>query len=110
MHGLRAVGLSAVAAVLAVAGMDIRRRVIEDRQATAAAGLVQQLLKVDTAQVPGVVRAVESYRRWTDPELFQTMAESSDPKIKLHASLALLPVDATQVRYLETRLLRCHDG
>ena len=75
-------------------------------QATAASGLVQQLFKIDTPQIPGIIQAIGGYRRWTDPELRQAIeATSVDPKVKLHASLALLPVDASQVSYLQTRLL-----
>ena len=91
--------------------LNVRNRVVEDKQATAAAGLVQQLLKVDTAQVPGVVQAIGDYRRWIDPELRRAVAAASaDPRVKLHASLALLPVDPTQVPYLETRLLDALPG
>ena len=76
VHMLRALGLAAVAAMLALVGIEVRRSVVEDRQATTAAGLVQQLLKADTAQVPGIVRTIETYRRWTDPELRRAAAEA----------------------------------
>jgi hypothetical protein len=34
-----------------------------------AAGLVQQLLKAETGEVPEIDQAMRDYRRWTDPEL-----------------------------------------
>jgi len=111
VHGLRALGLVAVTSVLAAVALNVRNRVVEVNEATAAAGLVQQLLKVDTAQVPGVVQAIWKYRRWTDPELRRAAAESpARSKEKLHVSLALLPVDPSQVPYLETRLLDAAPG
>jgi eukaryotic-like serine/threonine-protein kinase len=103
--------LAAIALAMGAVALNVRNRVVEDKQATAAAGLVQQLLKVDTAQVPGVVQAIGDYRRWIDPELRRAVAAASaDPRVKLHASLALLPVDPTQVPYLETRLLDALPG
>jgi len=104
VHRLRAVGLAAVV-VLTTLCLIVRNGIVEGNQAATASALVQQLLKADTAQVPGLVQAIGNYRFWTDPELRRTVAEaSSDPQAKLHASLALLPVDPTQVAYLETRL------
>jgi serine/threonine protein kinase/formylglycine-generating enzyme required for sulfatase activity/tetratricopeptide (TPR) repeat protein len=106
LHGLRALGLAAVAIVLGTVFLNVRNRVVEDRQAAIASGLVQQLLDAETSEVPGIVRAIGDYRRWTDSELVRVLAEpSTGPKEKLHASLALLPIDPTQVPYLETRLL-----
>jgi hypothetical protein len=46
------------------------------------------------------------YRKWTDPDLRREYGEAAmNSRRKLHASLALLPVDATQVDYLCGRLL-----
>ena len=105
-HGLRAVGLAAAAALLLAAGLYVRNQVEETKRATAAAGLVQALLKADTSQVPGIVQGLGDYRRWADPELRRTVADgAADPRAKLHASLALLPVDQGQVAFLEARLL-----
>ena len=50
---------------------------------------------------------MRGYRRWVDPSLRSELEKSSDgSRQKLHASLALLPVDATQVDYLFDRLLK----
>ena len=75
-HGLRALGLAAAAVVLAAAGLNIRNRVVEANQATAARGLVRQIVSADTAKVPDIIRVIKpSDRRWTDPELRQIGAE-----------------------------------
>jgi len=105
VHGLRALGVATAVIAVAAAGLDVRRRVDDANRATAASGLVQQLLKADTVKVPGIVQAIGSYRRWADLELRRAVAQSSDPKVRLHASLALLPVDPGQADYLANRLL-----
>ena len=50
---------------------------------------------------------MRDYRRWVDPraEASELDKASDDHARQLHASLALLPVDATQVDYLFNRLL-----
>ena len=46
------------------------------------------------------------YRRWTDPALRRAFAKAPDNSpAKLNASMALLPVGASQVEYLYGRLL-----
>jgi serine/threonine protein kinase/tetratricopeptide (TPR) repeat protein len=106
VHGLRALRLAAAAVVLVAFGLVLRNRFEERNRATAAAGLVQQLLKADTPQVPGILKGLGAYRRWVDPELKRAVADGTgEPRAKLHASLALLPVDRGQVAYLEARLL-----
>ena len=111
-HGLRALGLAALASLLAAVGLNIRNRVVEGNQATAARGLVRQIVSADTAKVPEIIRAIKpSDRRWTDPELRQLGADAPEnSKEKLHASLALLPVEPGQVEYLYRRLLSAKPG
>ena len=106
-HGLRSLGLAGITALLAALGVIVRNRVVEVNQATAARGLVQQIESADTAKVPDIIRSVKSGdRRWTDPELRQIIAEAGEnSKEKLHASLALLPVEPGQAQYLYYRLL-----
>jgi formylglycine-generating enzyme required for sulfatase activity len=70
--------------------------------------LVSTLLKSEIGQVPGIVRDIESCRRFADPELKRlTSTANSKPEQRLRASLALAPVDPTQVGYLSERLLDC---
>ena len=111
LHGLRVLGLTAAAAVLLAVGLAIRDRVVEANRTTVAHGLVQQLLKADTGQVPENIQALASYRKWADPELKVAAQESpADSRAKLHASLALLPSDPTQAEYLSSRLLAAAAG
>jgi serine/threonine protein kinase/formylglycine-generating enzyme required for sulfatase activity len=73
-----------------------------------AHALTDRLLDANTADVPPIVKDMGAYHRWTDPLLRDALtgAEAShDARKQLHASLALLPVDATQVDYLHGRLL-----
>ncbi len=103
-----------VAALLAVAtfmGLTIRDRVEEKQKANHAAGLVQAVLNVDIAQVPAIVSQMTEYRQWTDPLLREENSKEADnSRQKLHTSLALLPVDASQVKYLKGRLLDAEAG
>ena len=105
VHGLRALGIATAGIALAAVGLDVHRRADLAKRETAGSALVQQLLKADTVKVPGIVQVIGSYRRWADPELRRAVAVSSDPQAKLHASLALLPVDPGQADYLADRLL-----
>ena len=71
--------------------------------------LRDRLLESTTPDAPAVVKDMAHYRRWVDPLLREayTQAEANgDGRKQLHASLALLPVDAGQVDYLTERLLK----
>jgi len=109
-HGLRSLGLAAMAGLLAAVGLNIRNRVVDANQAAAARGLVQQIVSADTAKVAEIIRAIKkSDRRWTDPELRRIGAEASENSAeKLHASLALLPVEPGHAEYLYRRLLNAN--
>ena len=111
VHGIRSL-LSLLLAVCVVAGvLAVRRRVEDDRKATHAEGLVELVLKANTGQVPGIVDAMRDYRRWVDPALKTALATwSEDTPQRLHASLALLPVDNSQGDYLYQRLLKATPG
>ena len=107
MYGVRGVLTFALLTALVITGIVVRRQVIENRRATQAAGLVERLLDADTQQVPDIVAAMRDYRQWVDPSLKSELDKrSGDSRQKLHASLALLPFDATQVDYLFNRLLK----
>ena len=106
VHGLRTLATVLVLAGLGISGLSINIRIGEANQETQAQGLVQRLLDADAEQVPEIVRSISAYRRWADPELKKTVEEAADTsRKKLHASLALLPVDANQVDFLFSRLL-----
>ncbi|MGA2033480.1 MAG: SUMF1/EgtB/PvdO family nonheme iron enzyme, partial [Thermoguttaceae bacterium] len=105
-HALVGLALSGVLVVLAVTGLTIRSRVIEHNKAGLAVSLVQRLLDAKIAQVPEVIDEMEDYRAWADPMLEEKYEKApKDSTRKLHASLALLPVDPGQTGYLYERLL-----
>lgn len=73
-----------------------------------ASALRDRLLDANTNDVPTIVQDMASYRRWINSLLRDAAAEaeaSKDTRKQLHTSLALLPVDASQVNYLYGRLL-----
>ena len=88
--------------------MGIRNAVVEKQNATRAAGLVDALLNADIAQVPPTSSKQHRLRIAAGPirccTKSTTRRQTGSPQ-KLHASLALLPVDASKVDYLHDRLL-----
>ncbi len=99
VHGLRTLGLLAVVLLFAWGG-------IEGYGTLRASALVETLEQAGTSDVPAIVKQLSSYRRWADPRLVHALETTAlDSREHLHASLALLPVDATQVDYLFKRLL-----
>ena len=105
VHGLRTLGVVVGLVTLVLLGLDIRRRVVEANREEVATGLVDQVVRANIAQVPNIVRSMGGYRRWVDPALRRVVGRSSERSSeRLHASLALLPVDDGQVEYLFQRL------
>ncbi|HEV3258389.1 MAG TPA: SUMF1/EgtB/PvdO family nonheme iron enzyme [Gemmataceae bacterium] len=106
-HAVRGLALAVLLAAVTLAGLGIRRQVVERNKATHAAGLVRGLLDADLAQVPGIIEEIEDYRLWADSLLRQEYVKAPEGSgRKLYASMALLPVDPAQVDYLYQRLLR----
>jgi eukaryotic-like serine/threonine-protein kinase len=71
-----------------------------------AASLVEQLVSADIAQVPSIVARLDGYRRWANPLLrLEDEKAGLGSNQKLRSALALLPVDATQVAYLQEQLV-----
>jgi eukaryotic-like serine/threonine-protein kinase len=73
-----------------------------------AHALLERLLDANTNEVPTIVEDIAGYRRWLDPLLHDAQAQATqdkDHRKLLHTSLALLPVDASQMAYLYTRLI-----
>jgi formylglycine-generating enzyme required for sulfatase activity len=100
-HAVRVV---VVALILALLGLGSREGYgrLEGRR------LRDRLLEATTADVPGIVREMNPYRRWVDPLLREASSQAekdNDARKQLHASLALLPVDADQSDFLNQRLL-----
>ncbi len=99
LHGLRAMGLAALIALGTWGGMEAYGHLH-------SAELVASLETAGTADVPRIVERLARYRRWADPRLVRMLGET-DPtsRAHLHARLALLPSDATQVDPLYDRLI-----
>jgi serine/threonine protein kinase/formylglycine-generating enzyme required for sulfatase activity/tetratricopeptide (TPR) repeat protein len=99
VHGLRAMGSVVLISLISWAGMEGYGRL-------QARTLVESLQRVGTPDVPAIVEQLSGYRRWADPQLVRLVQSADDQsRDHLHASLALLPVDATQADYLFKRLL-----
>ena len=106
LHGLRTLGVVAGLVTLVLLGLDIRRRVVEANREAVATGLVDQVVRANIAQVPENREGNGGI-----PPLGRSRPTSSDRAIsersleRLHAGLALLPVDDGQVEYLFRRRL-----
>src|SRR5580704_13392342 len=100
--------VKAEAAAAAERAANERAQQIEQkRQAEYAANLVDELIKAEMGEVPGIVHEIGKIRLWTNPLLRQEDAsapERSDKKLRL--SLALLPVDQSKIDELRDGLLR----
>ena len=93
-------------AVIVATGWWARSRVLQDRHRQQCQGLISTLLNAETAEVPDLVAKLAPFQPWADPKLRQVVQSTPNTsKEHLHASLALLSVDAQQVPYLRARLL-----
>ncbi len=99
VHGLRTLGFVMLVALITWGG-------IEGYGTLRASALVESLQKVGTPDVPAIVKQLSGFRRWADPQLVRAVQTTDDSRQKLHASLALLPVDASQLDYLFNRLIK----
>ena len=71
-----------------------------------ALNLVNAIGMAETKDVPPLVKQLAGLRLWANPLLRRIMQSSGEAsKERLHASLALLPVDQKQVEFLYHRLL-----
>ncbi len=100
-HALRAAMLAALLALLGWGAYEGHGRL-------KAHALRDRLLDANIHEVPAIVNEMAPYRRWLDPLLYDAYAAAEngkDRRKQLHSSLALLPVDDSQVKYLKDRLL-----
>jgi serine/threonine protein kinase/formylglycine-generating enzyme required for sulfatase activity len=100
-HTTRAVTIAAVLITATIVGYDAFCRF-------EAQTLHNRLMDSTTEAVPEIVKQMAPYRRWTGQLLAATYAQAQevgDGYKQLHASLALLPSDPSQVDYLRGRLL-----
>lgn len=69
---------------------------------------IRTLKVARTEDVKSVVESHARYRRWMDPLLVEMFEKSQeDSRERLHAAVALHPIDERQADYLSRRLLRC---
>jgi serine/threonine protein kinase len=94
-HAARALSLVLLVAVL---GWGIQ----ESYSWMQAQNLVDNIVSTtETADVPSLVKKLAPYRRWANARLLRhTQDAPADSKERLHASLALVPVDDRPVEYL----------
>ena len=71
-----------------------------------ASVLVESLRTATISDVPAIVGRISSYRRWADSRL-KVLSQSTDhtSREELNARLGLLPVDRSQLQFLQKRLL-----
>jgi len=87
--------------VATVVGFAIREHAIEQEKASQATALVQAILIMDTTEAPRTIGLLSDSRKWADPLLrVEYAGAAAKSRQKLNISLALLPVDATQVEFL----------
>jgi hypothetical protein len=112
VHGLRTALVAITLAATSFAGIKVRNAVLEQRaetkNETRSEVLVDSLLNAEITQVPAVISEMTNVRSWTDPLLKTKIAEAADPSTeKLHLSLALLPVDPSQIEFLTEQIPTC---
>jgi eukaryotic-like serine/threonine-protein kinase len=93
----RLLGFAALLLVVAWGGWEYLGRVEAQSQ-------YARLLTAETTEVPGILDKAGPPRRWLTPRLHEASAGLTDPKARLHVSLALLRTDPGQVPYLYERL------
>ena len=99
VHVLRGLGLAVLIALVTWGG-------VEGYGTVRASSLVESLKTASTADVEPIIKQLLGYRHWANPRLVRMLGESEKTsRDHLHASLALLPVDASQAEYLYDRLL-----
>src|SRR5262249_14871642 len=92
-------GLTVLLALVSWAGMEAYGHL-------RSAALVESLRTASTSDVPPLTQQFSGSRRWADPRLVQLLQETQNSSREhLHASLALLPGDSTQVNTLYDRLI-----
>jgi formylglycine-generating enzyme required for sulfatase activity/tetratricopeptide (TPR) repeat protein len=98
-HALRGLALAVLIALVSWGGMEAYGHL-------RSAALVDSLRTASTAEVPPLIRQISGYSRWANRRLVQLLEETPrTSREHLHASLALLPGDATQVNTLYDRLI-----
>jgi formylglycine-generating enzyme required for sulfatase activity len=105
-HAVRGLIVAVLLLAGSLIGFGVRSHVIEQENASHAAGLVKTLLNAKIGKVQEIIKEIDEYRTWADPLLKEANERTDlDAQKKLHISLALLPVDSGQTSYIYDRLL-----
>jgi formylglycine-generating enzyme required for sulfatase activity len=107
-YGLRMAALAIILSGLVIGASAVRASLEEQRKSEHARGLVSKIASADIANVPTAIEELAGYRNWADAPL-RALARGSPKGSKeaLHAGLALLPVDESQLAALSPRLYDC---
>lgn len=100
-------GLVGLVVVMVVCvGLFVAHQISQKQQADLTTGLVESLATANTADVEDLIIKISDYSHWATPRLQEIVRdESSRPTAKLHASLALVKNDPSQVEFLFGQLL-----
>jgi formylglycine-generating enzyme required for sulfatase activity len=107
-HSFRAVVVASLLILAMFGALELKNKAFElqDSYDADSANLVQRLIDADISQAPRIIADMQGYSRWTKPKL---LAIVQDPqrteKARLHARMALLPMDQSQLDYLYERCL-----
>ena len=95
VHGMRTMGVAALIALLSWFGIELYGNL-------RASEMVESLRTANISDVPAIVDRISGYRRWVDSRL-RSLVQSAEnsSREKLNASIALLPVDRSQLPFLE---------
>lgn len=81
----------------------------ERQNSVHAVGLVNALLKADTAATPEIIEEIQEYRGWAQRALVTAFSESDTGSIeKLHAALALVSENVEARDYLADQIFAVH--
>jgi formylglycine-generating enzyme required for sulfatase activity len=106
VYGIRSglVGLGIV--VLIAMGLVIRSQIEQRENRNYASALVQSLLAANTPDVADLIGEIDKYHRWATPLLLDIVnSDETTPKQKLHASVALMKNDPSQVDFVFEQLV-----
>lgn len=100
-------GLTGIAVLLIVCvGLLIAVQIEERLNANYAKALVESLSAANTSDMEKLLVDISEYQQWATPLLKEIVAdEKSSPTAKLHASLAMVKNDPSQVSFLLRQLL-----
>jgi serine/threonine protein kinase/formylglycine-generating enzyme required for sulfatase activity len=107
-YGLRMAAVAVMVAGAVIGAVTVRANLDEQRRIDHAQALVSRIASAEIANLPSAIEELTDYRKWADP-LLRALAGGSPAGSKeaLHAGLALLPADASQLEALAPRLDDC---